>query len=301
MLLSEVTKGLNGQLICDSDFSCLAFATEAEQTDFLTFLEKEKFLSALDNPNISCVLTTPELKDKIPSHIRGVFCCSRPKAALFEIHNALAANEDYAGKPFETRIGKNCNISPLAAIDAHNVVIGDNVTIEPFVTIKGWVKIGNNVTIRSGAVVGAKGFSFSNDQNNDPLSIIDCARIVIEDNVELFEQVVISTGLFPWEVSRIGENSKLDVQAFVAHGSHVGKNCMLVAGCRCCGNVKIGDGCWIGPGAVVSNRVEVGAGARVSLGAVVTRNVPAGQTVSGNFAIEHTKFMQNLKNSVKEG
>lgn len=299
MLLSEATKGLNGQLISDSDFSCIAFATEAEQTNFLTFLEKEKFLPALDNPNISCVLITPELKDQVPAHIRGVFCCDRPKAALFEIHNALVTNEEYTGNSFETRIGKNCNISPLAAIDAHNVEIGDNVTIEPFVTIKGWVKIGNNVIIRSGSVIGAKGFSFSKDKDGNNMPVTDCAKIVIEDNVEIFEQVGITTGIFPWEVTLIGAGSKIDGQGFVAHGSHIGKDCMLAGGCKCCGNVKLGDGVWIGPGAVVSNRVEVGDGARVSLGAVVTRNVPAGQTVSGNFAIEHTRFMQNLKESVK--
>ena len=45
MFLSEATKGLKGQLISEGEFSCLAFATEAEQTNFLTFLEKEKFLS----------------------------------------------------------------------------------------------------------------------------------------------------------------------------------------------------------------------------------------------------------------
>ena len=299
MFLSEATKGLKGQLISEGEFSCLAFATEAEQTNFLTFLEKEKFLSALDNPNISCVLTTPELKDKIPSHIRGIFCCDKPKTALFDIHNALAADEAYVGASFETKVGENCNISPLAYIDPKNVEIGDNVTIEPFVVIKGWVKIGNNVIIRSGSVIGAKGFSFSKDQNDNNVPVTDCARIVVEDNVEIFEQCGITTGIFPWEVTLIGAGTKIDGQGFVAHGSHIGKDCMLAGGCKCCGNVKLGDGVWVGPGAVVSNRVEVGDGARVSLGAVVTKNVPAGQTVSGNFAIDHARFMQNLKDSVK--
>ena len=32
MFLSEATKGLTGQLISEGEFSCLAFATEAEQT-----------------------------------------------------------------------------------------------------------------------------------------------------------------------------------------------------------------------------------------------------------------------------
>jgi len=300
MLLSKVVQGLEGQLISDHTFSCIAFATQMDQKDFLTFLEREKFLPALDNPNISCVLITPELKDSVPAHIKGVFCCDRPKAALFEIHNALTINKEYVGASFKTRIGEGCNISTLSYIDAHNVEIGNNVTIEPFVVIKGRVKIGNNVTIRSGSVIGAKGFSFSKDQNDNNMPVIDCAKIVIEDNVEIFEQVAVTTGLFPWEETLIGENTKIDGQGFIAHGTHIGKNCLLAGGCKCCGNVKLGDGVWVGPGAVVSNRVEVGAGARVSIGAIATKNVPAGEVVTGNFAINHQKFMQNLKKYVEE-
>ena len=190
MLLSEVVLGLDGELISDHSFSCIAFATETEQVNFLTFLEKEKFLSALDNPNISCVLITPELKDQVPTHIKGVFCCARPKAALYAIHNALAENEDYVGPSFETQVGENCNISSLSCIAPYNVQIGDNVTIEPFVVIKGRVKIGNNVVIRCGSVIGAEGFSFSKDINDNNVSVKDTARIVIEDNVEIFEQDV---------------------------------------------------------------------------------------------------------------
>jgi UDP-3-O-[3-hydroxymyristoyl] glucosamine N-acyltransferase len=45
----------------------------------------------------------------------------------------------------------------------------------------------------------------------------------------------------------------------------------------------------------VSSRVTVGRGARVLLGAIVTKDVPAGETVSGNFAIQHEMFIACLK------
>ncbi len=44
MKLSTVVQDLTGSLISDGDFRCLAFATEREQTSFLTFLGREKFL-----------------------------------------------------------------------------------------------------------------------------------------------------------------------------------------------------------------------------------------------------------------
>lgn len=300
MLLSEVVKVLPGQLISDGEFRCLAFATETEQPAFLTFLEREKFLPALENPHISCVLTTAELAERVPSHIRGVFVCERPKAALFEIHNHLADREEYVGKSFPTKIGKDCQISPLAAIDKENVIIGDHVTIEPFAVIKGRVIIGSDVVIRAGAVVGCKGFSFSKDAAGNNIPVIDTAQIILENHVELFEQVVISTGIFPWEKTVIGENTRIDAQCHIGHGAHIGRNCLIAEGGKCCGNSQVGDHVWIGVAAVVSNRVRVGSGARVSIGAIATKDVPSGETVTGNFAIPHRTFMRNLKASLAE-
>lgn len=300
MKLSESVKNLSGHLASDGEFRCLAFATEQEQTGFLTFLEREKFLPSLENSNISCVLTTPELAEKIPAHIHGVFLCERPKAALFEIHNYLAAGTEYAGPSFPTKIGKDCHISPLAAVDAENVVIGDRVTIEPFAVVKGRVTIGNDVIIRAGAVVGCKGFSFSKDGMGNNIPVADTAQIVLEDHVELFEQVVISTGIFPWEKTMIGANTRIDAQCLIGHGAHIGKNCLIAEGGKCCGNSRIGDNVWIGVAAVVSNRVRVGSGAKVSIGAIATKDVPAGETYTGNFAIPHRIFMRNLKASLTE-
>ena len=124
MVFSEAVRTLSGRLVSDGEFRCLSFATEQGQTEFLTFLEREKFLPFMENPGISCVLTTPELAERIPAHVQGVFLCERPKAALFEIHNRLSDLEEYAGPSFPTKIGKDCRISPLAAIDAENKLWG---------------------------------------------------------------------------------------------------------------------------------------------------------------------------------
>lgn len=300
MILSDVIKGFAGELISNGEFDSIAFATEQEQPNFLTFLEKEKFAKALSNPNISCLLVKRELVDAVPAHIHGVFVCESPKQVLFELHNMLVRNPKYVGESFPTQIGNDCDISPLSVIPENNVTIGNNVTIEPFVVIKGRVTIGNNVIIRSGSVVGCKGYSFAHSASGDNISVVDAAQIVIEDNVELFEKVTVTTGLFPWEKTVIGSSTKIDVLGCVAHGTHIGRNCLLAGGCKCCGNCRVGNDVWIGPGAVLSNRIKVGDNARVSIGAVVTKDVPANMTVSGNFAIDHQKFMSNLKKSIKE-
>lgn len=299
MKLSKIIHSLEGTLISDGDFCSIAFATEDTQTEFLSFLEKEKFLPALKNPGISCVLIKPELVDRVPAHIHGVFACEYPKAALFAIHNALAKEEAYVGPSFPTRIGHNCQISPLAVIPEQNVIIGDDVTIEPFVVIRERTTIGNRVTIHAGAIIGGTAYAYSS-QHGQYLHAEDTASIEIGDDVDIFEEVNIERGTFPWEKTIVGRNSKLGINCGIGHASHVGENCQIAGKSCCCGNCRIGNNVWIGPGAIISNRKVIGDNARITIGSVVTVNVPAGAEYTGNFAIPHQQFMRNYMNSLRK-
>jgi len=100
--------------------------------------------------------------------------------------------------------------------------------------------------------------------------------------------------------SRLADGVKSDVMVYVGHNSQIGRKTFLAAGAKIPGNVWIGEDVWIGVNATISNRIRIGDGARVSLGSVVTKDVPAGATVSGNFAIDHQRFLKNLKASLRE-
>ena len=71
------------------DFPNLIFCdiTESSETlknirkrNALTYFENEKFKDALQNDNISCLITTPKYAGVIPSQIRGVVLTENPKA-----------------------------------------------------------------------------------------------------------------------------------------------------------------------------------------------------------------------------
>lgn len=299
MKLSDVIRGMDGTLLSDGEVRSIAFATEETQSEFLTFLEKAKFLPALNNPGISCVLIKPELAGSVPPHIQGVFICDYPKAALFTIHNALASEEAYVGPSFPTRIGKNCNISPLAVIPEQNVIIGDEVTIEPFVVIRERTTIGSRVTIRAGAIIGGSAYAYAS-KGAQYLRAEDTASIEIGDDVDIFEQVCIERSTFPWEKTAIGRNSKLGINCGIGHGSCVGENCEIAGKSTCCGYCTIGNNVWIGPGAIISNRKVIGDNARVTIGSVVAGNVPAGAEYTGNFAMPHQQFMRNYMLSLRK-
>jgi acetyltransferase-like isoleucine patch superfamily enzyme len=52
---------------------------------------------------------------------------------------------------------------------------------------------------------------------------------------------------------------------------------------------------WIGPNATIASEITIGDRANITLGAVVTRDVAADQHVTGNFAIDHKKFIAFLR------
>ena len=74
----------------------------------------------------------------------------------------------------------------------------------------------------------------------------------------------------------------------------------MISACSCvAGSAKIGSDVWLGVNSTISDRIIIGDYARISLGAVVTKNVPENVTVSGNFAIEHHKFLNHIKTLAK--
>ena len=68
-----------------------------------------------------------------------------------------------------------------------------------------------------------------------------------------------------------------------------------MAGAKIGGRCNIGENVWIGLGAIIRNGLTIGSNSRVNMGAVVTKSVADGEAVSGNFAIEHSQFIAEMK------
>ena len=299
MRLSEVVQNLNGTLMSDGEFSVLNYCTAESDFAFLTFMENRKYVQQLvNNRAVSCILCTEELISDLPEKMYGVFVTQEPKVAFHTIHNSLINHSEYGPPSYKTTIGENCNISPLAYISPHSVTIGNNVTLGPFVVVNEHTMIGDNCTIHSNTTIGGKSFSFTRQGTDNVLGLCDMGRVVIEDYVEICSNCHIARGTLPTDTTILGRNTKLDGMVHVGHGTKIGSRVFIAAGAQLSGNTVIGNNVWIGVNATISNRLIIGNNARISLGAVVTKNIPDGETVTGNLAINHKRFMDNLKNSL---
>ena len=291
MNLKEIDFYQNIQIEKDGIFESLGFVSHAAN-QMMVFLESNEYLpELLENPVISCVVTTPELANTLPDRY-GVLTCETPRKAFFEIHNQLAQSEFY-WKEFKSEISSDARLHPTAFIAEKNVRIGKRVLVEPHVTILEKCIIEDDVIIRSGAVIGCQGYEFK-DLGYTLMPVAHAGGVLVHSRAEIQGNTVVDKAVFNG-FTEIGEDVKIDNLVHVAHNVKIGPRSRIVAMAMLGGSVVIGSDVWIGPSSVISNGVRIGDRAFVTLGSVVTRDVAPGQHVTGNFAIEHNKFLAFLK------
>jgi UDP-3-O-[3-hydroxymyristoyl] glucosamine N-acyltransferase len=280
------------QLIQDGSFSAMALCDSFSKKDTFTFIEGEKYIHFIEkNPSITCVLCTKELINKIPKKVSGICISSSPKLDFFLLHNRLCKTSEYNRAPFTTKIGMDCSISPLSHIDTENVIIGNNVVIEEFVSIKAYTKIGNNVMIRAGSRIGCDGFEFKRFKN-EILFIEHVGGVVLDDFIEVFSNACICKAIFPWDDTMIGKYSKIDNLVHIGHACKIGKRNLITAGTVFCGSATTDDDVYIGPNATIA-KINMADKSKASLGSVVISDVKPSTTMSGNFAVEHLDLLKH--------
>ena len=274
-------------------FSSLGLAESDSSNNILSLLADAKYAQSVNNnPNIKGAFVTEQNKSALRTDIVPLVV-EDPKWCFFTLVGYMGANKHRQ----PTVIAPTADIHPSAVIAPQGVVIGDNVCIEPNVTVMPDVIIGNDTLIRAGAVIGADGFEHKRT-GQGILSVTHDGEVVIGRKVEIGSNNFIAKD-FSYRKTIIGNETKTDALVHYAHGVQCGERCLIAANATIAGNVSIGDDVWIGPAATVSNRLNIGNKAYITIGAVVVRNVKAGEQVTGNFAMPHTKFMNNYRNGLK--
>ncbi len=293
MLLSEVVNLKDGlTLLKEGEFTYLGLAIAECDEKILTFIESEKYISGLSN-NISALITTEELGLKLRDKY-GIIISKNPRADYFKLHNLLSSKEGYRRKEFKSSIGDGCKISKLSSISDNNVIIGNNVTIEEFVVIRENTVIGDNSIIRSGVIIGGEGFEYKRT-DGIIMNVNHCGGVIIGNNVEIQYNSCIDKALYTWDNTIIGDYSKLDNLVHIEHGVKIGNRCLIASRSTFGGRTVLGDDSWVGLGATISNGLILGNNVSISLGSVVTKNLNDMDKVSGNFAINHEKFIKFIK------
>lgn len=280
------------QVVRSCLFSCPAkILTPAD--DILVPLLHEGALSDLLGRNgIAGVITTPELAGKVPNGM-GLAITNEPLRAHHEIHVLLSQMPGRLFADFPSEIDPSAEVHPTAWIASRNVRIGAGVRILPFAVVNERSEVGEGSCIHSQAVIGGDAYEIVMIDGQQVLRP-QTGGVVIGKNCEILTGSVITRAAF-WGATILGDHTVLDCKVIVSHDCHIGTNVRIGGSSWLGGRVKIGDRASLGPNCSISNGLRVGEGAKVSIGAVVTRDVAPHSHVSGNFAIDHQKLIEQLR------
>lgn len=286
--LIEEVLGLKPQENIECDNLALSYQ---DIPNMLSFMDSEKFVQQmLDNKNVIAIFVTENLSHYFDKTNIIKIICDDPRYYFYTLKNYIG-KANYKKTP--SQIDLSSIIHDKAYVSEYNVQIGKNVIIEPNVTILPDVVIGDNCIIRANTVIGAEGFEHKRTSKGI-LSVFHTGKVIIGNNVEIGASNAISKG-FIFSDTIIGDETRTDNLVHIAHSAQIGKRCFLPACAMVAGDTRIGDDCWIGPNASISSQVKLGNKSFITIGAVVTKDVQENQTVSGNFAVEHSKFINFIK------
>ena len=251
----------------------------------LTFLANPKYTQYIYQTEASIVIVnedfTPE--KEIPMTLIRVKDAYSAFAQLLELYQQSKAKKsgisDKAHIADNVKIGKNVYIGEFVSIGEHTEV-KDNTMLFPHVIIGSHCKIGNSTkifagakvydeceignecTVHAGVVVGADGFGFVPQDDNNYNKVPQIGNVIIEDRVEIGANTTIDRATIGSTIIKKG--AKIDNLIQIAHNVEIGENTVIAAQTGISGSTKIGKNCMIGGQVGIIGHLKIADGVKIA-------------------------------------
>jgi len=173
-------------------------------------------------------------------------------------------------------VGNNVTIGPFVTISSQSI-IGDDTVIDAHANIAGKTTIGNGNHIFSHAVVGSipQDLKFSGED----------VELVIGNNNKIREFTLINPGTKGGgSITKIGNNNLLMGYVHLGHDVIIGDNCILANGATLAGHVELGNNVVVGGLTPVHQFVHIGDFAMIGGASALSQDVPPYCLAEGNRA-----------------
>ncbi len=279
----------------------------------ISFVQDEKGFRTLEASEIACMIVPKQIGQSSKVLIQVEY----PKRAWAQILRELFPAKKFPGtiSPLASiaktaRIGQDVTVESFVTISENaviengavlcshvfvgaNVKIGTNSVIHPNVTLYEHCELGANVVIHAGTVIGADGFGYvATPAAHEKLPQI--GNVVIEDDVEIGACATVDRAAIG--STRIGKGCKIDNLVQIAHNVVIGPHTVISAQTGISGSCKIGSHVTMGGSVGVGDHVEIGDWTMVGAGAGFPSNkkVPGKQIVFGQPARPYAEARRQI-------
>jgi UDP-3-O-[3-hydroxymyristoyl] glucosamine N-acyltransferase len=276
----------------------------------ITFVANPKYAASVRTTRAAAVIVAPEFPEtSVPTlrtpnpylaFARAVELFYRPPQYAPGIHPTAVIDPT-------ARIGRNPHIGAYVVIDSE-AEIGDNAVLLPHVVIycgahigrgffahahavvREYCRLGDNVVLQNGAIVGADGFGFAKDDAGHWHKIVQSGPAVLEDEVEVQANACVDRASVGQ--TRIARGTKIDNLVQVGHGCEVGSDTMICAQAGLAGSSVIGKNVILAGQAGVAGHCDIGDGAIITAQSGTHGDIGPGKIFSGSPAIENKQWLR---------
>jgi UDP-3-O-[3-hydroxymyristoyl] glucosamine N-acyltransferase len=313
MKLKELADALECNLEGDGSVEITGVAgIEQAQPGHLTFVANVKYAPLARSTRASAVLVTPEF----PAVSAAMLRTAHPSLRFAEAIDIFYKPPAYppgihptAQIAVTARIGKNAHVGAYAVI-MDGVQIGDRARILPHVVIYPSVSIGddffahahsivrensrlgNNVLLQNGAIVGSDGFGFAKDTAGHWRKTTQAGSAVLEDDIEI--QALSCIDRATVGETRLGAGVKVDNLVQVGHNSQVGADSLLCAQAGLAGTSELGKGVILAGQAGVAGHCKLGDGVILTAQSGISHDVAPGKIMSGSPAFDNRQWLRSV-------
>ena len=303
---------LSGEVVGNPEVTVSSLAKiEEGKPGTLTFLSNPKYTEYIYSTGASVAIVAAEFTPEktLPAQLTLIkvadpYACfaklleaynqlRQPQAGISKLAHvsasAVVADEVYMGEFVSVgervSIGKGCKIYPQVYI-GDGVRIGEGTTVYPGVRIYADCVVGNHCTLHSGVIIGADGFGFAPNAENNYAKVPQIGNVIIEDHVEIGANAAIDRATLGSTIIRKGV--KLDNLIQVAHNVEIGENTVIAAQTGIAGSTKIGRDCMIGGQVGIVGHITIADGTKIAAQSGIAHSIKdPGTIVQGSpaFAI----------------
>ncbi len=282
----QIAEALKGSVEGDPQIEVNSLSKiEEGKPGTLSFLANPKYTNYIYDTEASIVIVNNDFKPDKPvkATLVRVENAYSSFASLLEMYQQAKGTRSgisqKASISESAQVGKNVYIGDFVSI-GDNTVIGDNSFIYPNTTIGNSCRIGKETiiysgvnvydeciigsecTLHAGTVIGADGFGFAPQDDNNYRKIPQIGNVIIEDRVEIGANTTIDRATIGSTVIKRGV--KIDNLIQIAHNVVVGENTVIAAQTGISGSTKIGKNCMIGGQVGIIGHLDIADGVMIA-------------------------------------